>query len=373
MIISGTPGLFSDQICALREKALGKRRKRKSSEAIATWLEDDYLLVGPGKALVIILNSKGCKWGLGSSGGCSMCGYSNETTEDVTVDALIEQTKKALKIFSSKNFRTVKIFNSGSYFDNSEIPIEAQETIFKIISEIENVSEVIIESRPEFVTKQSVSRLVSILGESKQLEIGIGLESSNDFIRINNINKGFLFSDYEKAVKIAVNEQARIKSYVLLKPPFLTENEAINDTYKTIIDAIKAGSRSISINPVNIQNGTFVYQLWKYGVYRSPWFWSVIKVIQDVWETINIEEFDHLVDRILCDPSGTGTFRSVHNCYKCNKKFVRALKEYSVNQSLSSIANLKCTCRNLWEELLVQEQASRDYSIYRLENAEDLL
>jgi radical SAM enzyme (TIGR01210 family) len=257
--------------------------------------------------------------------------------------------------------------------DENEIPVEAQEKIFNMINEFENISEVIIESRPEFVTKKSLNRLTKILEKDKQLEIGIGLESSNDFIRLNNINKGFLFADYVKAVKTAIKEEVRVKSYLLLKPPFLTEQEAIADTYQSVIDAIEAGSRSISINPVNIQKGTFVYDLWQNGLYRSPWFWSVRKVLKDAWETIKAKEINHLVDRILCDPSGTGTYRSIHNCYKCNKQFIKALKEYTVNQKLTSLDTITCSCFDLWQELLQQEQASRDYSLSRFEQAKDYL
>ncbi|NHK30304.1 MAG: TIGR01210 family radical SAM protein [Asgard group archaeon] len=367
------PGIFAEQICNQRKKTLIIRKKRDTSDAIASWLESDYLLKGPGEALVIILNSKGCQWGLGSFGGCSICGYSNETTENITATDLINQTKKVLEIFSKKNFQAIKIFNSGSFLDETEIPVEAQERIFNMINEFENISEIIVESRPEFVTKKSLNRLTKILDENKQLEIGIGLESSNDFIRLNNINKGFLFTDYTKAVNIALKEEVRIRSYLLLKPPFLTEQEAIADTYQSVIDAIEAGSRSISINPVNIQSGTLVYDLWQNGLYRSPWFWSVRKVLKDAWETIRAKGINHLVDRILCDPSGTGTYRGVHNCYKCNNQFIKSLKEYTVNQKLTSLDTITCSCYDLWQELLQQEQASQDYSMSRFEQAKDYL
>lgn len=364
-------GLFTKQICNQRKKSLNVRKKRESSNVIASWIESDYLLNGSGEALVIILNSKGCQWGLGLFGGCSMCGYSNETTEDINATDLVNQTKKAFEIFSKKNFQAIKIFNSGSFLDEEEIPIEAQEKIFKMINDFDNVTEIIIESRPEFVTKKSLNRLTNISEKNKQIEIGVGLESSNDFIRINHINKGFLFSDYLKAVKIALKEQVRVKSYLLLKPPFLTEKEAIKDTHQSIIDAIKAGSKSISINPVNIQTGTLVHDLWRNGLYRSPWFWSVRKVIKDTWKTINANGMNHLVDRILCDPSGTGTYRSVHNCYKCNKQFIKSLKDYSINQNLTSLDSVTCNCYELWQELLQQEQASRDLSLSKTEQAKD--
>ena len=206
-----TKGILAEQICSLRKKSLKRRKTRDTSKAIASWIEDDRLITGPGKALVIILNSQGCNWGLGVEGGCSICGYSNETSAiDISADDLIAQVNNTLPKFSKKEFQSIKIFNSGSFLDTNEIPIEAQTEILGMINEFESVSEVIIESRPEFVSRKTLKILRKALDQSKELEIGIGLETSNDLIRINNINKGFLFEDYKKAVKSALSDNSRV-------------------------------------------------------------------------------------------------------------------------------------------------------------------
>ncbi len=368
-----TKGILTEQICSIKRKSLQKRKTRDADKAIASWIEDDRLINGPGKALVIILNSRGCEWGLGAAGGCSMCGYSNETSAiDISSDDLITQAKSSFQKFSTKEFQSVKIFNSGSFLDTNEIPIDAQIEILNMINNFESVSEVIIESRPEFVIQDTLKKTRKSLEKNKQLEIGIGLESSNDLVRINNINKGFLFEDYKRAVKTALAENTRVKTYLLLKPPFLTEKEAIIDTVQSAIDAIKNGSRSISINPLNIQSGTFVYDLWKNGIYRSPWFWTLKAVLLDIWKQINKQNLAQKVDRILSDPSGAGTHRGIHNCSKCNKEFNKAIKEYSINQDYTILNKIVCPCQNLWFELLKQEQASRDFSLQIIENPQNL-
>ncbi|MHA1220462.1 MAG: archaeosine biosynthesis radical SAM protein RaSEA, partial [Candidatus Heimdallarchaeota archaeon] len=289
-------GIFTEHICTQRKLALRARKAHNKTQAIAAWIEKDHLLTGPGDALVIILNSLGCQWGLGSEGGCSMCGYSNETSKGITETDLIAQVDSSLTKFANKTYTAIKIFNSGSFLDESEIPIKAQDEIIKLINQVPAVLEIIIESRPEFVTTKALSRLTKLLSKEKQLEIGIGLESSNDAIRINNINKGFLFTDYQKAVKIALKHNVRVKTYLLLKPPFMTEKEAIEDTIKSAIAAIKTGSRSLSINPVNIQNGTMVFHLWRKGLYRSPWYWSLQKVILEIWNHLEEEGMTDKVD-----------------------------------------------------------------------------
>ncbi len=368
-----TKGIFAEQICNLREKSLRERKDRNPNKAIATWIEDDRLIKKQGKAFVIILNSKGCKWGLGKDGGCSMCGYSNETSSDITAENLIKQFLKGLEIFEKKEFQSIKIFNSGSFLDEIEIPIEAQNGILSLINDFNEVTEVIIESRPEFVQKSVLKRLKSNLNKDKELEIGIGLESSNDFIRINNINKGFLFNDFVKAVDIAIKEDIRVKTYLLMKPPFLTEKEAIDDIVQSTLVAIKLGSRSISINPVNIQTGTFVYYLWRNDIYHPPWFWSLKEAIQRIWFQINKENLENKVDRIVSDPSSSGLSRSIHNCRKCNRDFARAIQDYSLKQEAFLFDSITCSCYDLWKELIVQEEASRDFSLMKVEKAEQLL
>ncbi|MHA1630019.1 MAG: archaeosine biosynthesis radical SAM protein RaSEA [Candidatus Heimdallarchaeota archaeon] len=362
-------GMFSPQIYQIRKTALISRKAFAADKFIASWIEKDRLLTGIGNALVVILNSPGCQWGLGSEGGCSMCGYSNETSEGITAENLVAQFTQALHANAGKKFQSVKIFNSGSFLDEKEIPRTAQEVIFRHISEIPSVQEIVIESRPEFVIASALKRLTTILQPEQILEVGIGLESSSDQIRIHNINKGFLFVDFQKAVAIALAQKVRVKTYLLLKPPFLTEKEAITDAIQSAIDAIKAGSRSISINPVNIQTGTLVSALWKAGLYRSPWFWSLKTVIQTLWKRIAEENLTASVDRIVSDPSGAGTQKGIHNCRLCNRTASKLVKEYSLQQDPAILNELHCSCHSLWKELLEQEEATRDFSLHFFERS----
>jgi hypothetical protein len=362
-------GFFHEQICSLREKSLRKRDIRNPNKAISAWIEEDHLLSGPGKALVIILNSRGCSWAKAGEGGCSMCGYSNETSDEITAANLIAQVENALPHFIDKQFQAVKLFNSGSFLDLQEVPLKSQTAIIEKLSHIPQVEEIIIESRPEYVHQNSLETLLHSLDESVELEIGIGLESSSDTIRIDIINKGFTYKDFLAAVKVARKQAVRVKSYLLLKPPFLTEQEAIKDTINSAIASIKAGAQSISINPLNVQYGTFVHELWKDNLYRPPWFWTVKATIQGLWERIAQDGLSSKVDRILCDPSGSGKNKGVHNaCRKCNKQFPKILKRYSVLQDPAILDQITCSCSELWEEIVSLEACSRDFSLRKMEH-----
>jgi len=361
-------GIFAEYLCKIRNKSLARRKERAKDKAIAAWIEDDRLITQQGKALVIILNSNGCAWAQSDSGGCSMCGYSNETSENISAKDLIKQVDDVLIKFTAKKFQSVKLFNSGSFLDEKEIPKDAQIAIMKLLAKIPEVTEIIVETRPEYVTQEKLKQLKSILGKNMELELGIGLETSNDFVRINNINKGFTRKDFEKATKIALKNNVRVKSYLLFKPPFLTEKEAINDVIQSVIDSIKTGARSVSINPMNIQSGTLVYRLWQTDLYRSPWFWSLKKVIQKIWERIEKEKLQDNVDRIVSDPSGAGSIKGIHNCRKCNKYFIKAIKNFSLKQDPSALNQITCECKETWEELLLIEEATRDSSLKKVES-----
>lgn len=366
-------GLLTEQICEIRKKSLSLRKMRTPNQAIASWIEDDRLLTGKGKSLVIIMNSSGCSWALGAAGGCSMCGYSNDTSLQITGEDLITQVKDSLTKFGDKDFQAIKLFNSGSFLDSNEIPQLAQKEILELIARRENIAEVIVESRPEFVKKEKILELKKFLGEEITLEIGIGLESSNDKIRIDYINKGFLIEDFKKAVKIINENGAQVKSYLLFKPPFITEKAAIEDTIQSIIDSIKIGAQSISINPLNIQNGTLVYNLWKDNLYRPPWFWSLQEVLQNTWQRIEDEGLRDSFNRIVSDPSGAGSRRGIHNCRNCNRQFIKTLKKYTLNQDPTVFYSTKCECHATWEEFLDYEELSQDQSLHLVENARNIL
>ena len=365
-------GIFGEQICSLRAKSLKRRKKLIPNKAIASWIEEDRLIQEIGKSLVIIMNSSGCSWSLGEGGGCSMCGYSNDTSEKISTEDFIEQIEKVLENNKEKDFKGVKLFNSGSFLDENEIPIEAQNRIISMLSELP-ITEIVIETRPEFVTAKVLKRITSQMKDNQKLELGIGLESSSDFVRINYINKGFLFEDFKKSVQIAIENNVRVKSYLLFKPILLTEKEAIDDIIQSVIDSIKAGARSISINPLNIQNGTLAFELWDNKLYRSPWFWSLEKALKEISERIEKEGLKDKYDRIVSDPSGAGSRRGIHNCKKCDKIFIKAIKKFTLTQKLDVFNIPKCSCYSTWEEFLEYEEGSADQSLSLLEKAQNYL
>ena len=241
-----------------------------------------------------------------------------------------------MKKYSDQEY--FKFYTSGSFFDPNEIGIMAQEKILEIAGK--NAEKILVESRPEFVSQESLDRAFKYV---KKLEIAIGLETANDDIRCKSINKGFKFADFERAAKLARKNGASIRTYLILKPPYISEGDAINDA----LESIKiAGPLSdvISVNPMNIQNYTVVEGLWKKNLYRPPWLWSLVSILEKANELTNV--------RVISAPSGGGSRRGVHNCRKCDKEILPLLDEFSLNQNPGVFNGLKCQCREKWLDYL---------------------
>jgi len=326
----------------LRKKGLERYRGRRDAVA---WRERDYL-GGPVEAGAIVLPTKGCSWG--EKGGCTMCGYIYDSARGgLGEKEIVAQFGKALEGLLKKGGKRIeylKVFNSGSFFDASEIPEGALVEIIKLINGV-GVRRLQVESRPEFVEGESIEKISKVL--EPELEVGIGLETANDRVREECINKGFTLADFEDAVRVLHRLDVHVKAYLLIKPPFLGEREAIEDAVRSGREVAKMGVSRISYNPVNVQKGTLVEFLWKRNSYRPPWLWSVVEVLGRVKDGVDATVLSH--------PSGGGKPRGAHNCRGCDREVLDAILEFSRTQERGRLDGLDCDCKKEWESVLEVE------------------
>jgi len=306
---------------------------RDPTKPVRYWSEKDVLDNKIVDAYVIIFRTRGCSWALKS--GCSMCGYFNDSMwENISDNDLLKQLDAALQGYNGEKF--VKIFTSGSFLDDKEIPQNIQK---KILGKLfETADKVSVESRPEYVTDKKLSEIKKIAG-TKIFEVGIGLETANDFVREHSINKGFSFNDYKKAAEALKKHKFKCKTYVLIKPPFLTEKESIEDCIKTV-ESIKQYADTISFNPTNVQRNTVVEYLWKRRQFRPAWLWSIIEILKQSKQITDA--------RVKCDIAGGGNIRGAHNCKACNRKILDAIADFSLSQDAKAFNNLNCECKQNW-------------------------
>ncbi len=297
----------------------------------AVWKEDDMIGTDKVKAMVAILRTKGCWWALQE--GCTMCGYNVESDQGITTEDLKVQLASVKGKYSGEPM--VKIYTSGSFLDEREIPAEIRQEILEAFPQAKKI---IFETRPEFVTDEALEEL-----PKERLLVALGLESADDDVLRRSIRKGFTVADYTKAAETLRRHSIPVRTYLLLKPPFMTEANAIRDTTASITFARKY-SESISVNPVNVQSGTVIEEMWRRGDYRSPWIWSLVEVLKAGWRQEG--------PRLFSSPSGAGTLRGVHNCDKCDRKVLDAVQRFSFEQDPKYLEGLECDCKDEWKMLL---------------------
>ncbi|MGB2825684.1 MAG: archaeosine biosynthesis radical SAM protein RaSEA [Thermoplasmata archaeon] len=309
-----------------------RRRRRSPREPVSVWKEKENLGGEVVDAGVVILRTSGCAHSRG--GGCTMCGYNQESSEGISSEDVIAQFRSASKSLNGTQF--LKVYTSGSFLDQREMPLDAQREILSWCRD--GGRGLLFESRTEFITDDGLGAALQVHDD---IEVAIGLESANDRVLKFAINKDMTVADYDRAASAVKSAGARLRSYVLLKPPYLTEAEAIEDAISTAKHAALM-SDTISINPVNVQRGTIVERLWKSWSYRSPWLWSVIEVLNACTE---------LDRKVVCDPTGGGRERGAHNCGGCDEEALSAIREFSLTQSRNKIQVSECECHGLWETI----------------------
>jgi radical SAM enzyme (TIGR01210 family) len=255
----------------------------------SAWTGMDLLNGDIVPSLTVVLTTKGCSWA--RRDGCTMCGYNIDSNPYTQASDIQKQFNQVIARYG-KAFKIVKLFTSGSFFDQDEVPIDVRDAI---LSELSGMPKVIVESRPEFVTPEICE---DVARKNEHIEVAIGLETSSDGVRNNCINKGFSFRDFVRASETASGHGFTVKAYLLLKPPFLTEREAMEDALQSVRDAAPHAD-TISLNLCNVQKGTLVEALWKKGLYRPPWLWTAVEVLKRTQETATV----------ICDPVGGGKRR----------------------------------------------------------------
>jgi radical SAM enzyme (TIGR01210 family) len=342
---------YKEFLKKLREKHLKKRKPKDKNKPIAVWIQDDiYRDFSIGKSLTIILRTEGCYYA--KEGGCLMCSYLMDSSpEKITAENIINQFNYAIekykeKINNLKDF-SVKIFTSGSFLDDREVPKEARDYIFKKLSEFDNLKEVAIESRPEFIDEDKLNEIRKYLDVN--VEIGVGIESFNEEIREKAINKGITNEQIIRVIELAKNYNVGIKAYLLIKPLFITEKEAIEDAIYSANKCIELGCSRISFCPATVHKGSVMEFLFNKNQYRPPFLWSVIEILREVKKS-NPKAL------IMCDTSGVGSERGAHNLYncKCNKLIKEKLERFTLMQDID-ILNVECECKKIWEAYIEVE------------------
>lgn len=331
----------------IRDRSIENSKIKDIDRLSTSWYQDDLLYSGKGKTIFLILPTPGCSWALGPSGGCTMCSYISDCyLKPIENEKIIELFEREFnkhdfkEDYKNGNKIAIKLFASGSFLNPEEVPIKARNYVLEKLANCEEISEIVVESRPEYVNKEVLDEIFSIIGD-KLFEISIGLETSNEETRLNKINKGFNNKSFEKAINIIKESKDKYniksKGYIFVKPILLSEKEAIDEAIETATYCENLGVDRVSCCPATIHRGTLIERLWRRGSYQPPWIWSVIEVINTIRQNVKIPA--------LMDTSGFGSRRGPYNCKKCNKELKYKIIDSNFDQSQ---IEHECDCKKEW-------------------------
>ena len=340
MLGDGSKSVKVHHLVKAPENTTDSVRKRESwdaTEPATVYKTPEVLPDGtPCTAATVIFRTRGCVWWWKS--GCTFCGYFNDVRDDVTADDLFaqwEEAKRRLDDFEGCSM--VKVYTSGTFFEDRENPPEWQEAILRETHE--RGLHLVIEAQAQLCTQE---KLAWVAERHPGCTVAVGLEAYDDAVLRFHVNKGFSTKQWHRSVDMLRDNGLRVKTYLLFKPPFMSEGDALELTCRWI-SQVAPLSDDVSVNPMNIQKRTIVERLFRNREYRPPWLWSLVEMMERVHDDISEAQ-----TRIIVHPTAAGRIRGAHNCGACDAEVVAAIERYSVSGDSREFADLDCDCKRVW-------------------------
>ena len=108
----------------------------------------------------------------------------------------------------------------------------------------------------------------------------------NNILQLRNIKKYFPVgrrflkaNQWLKAVDTLRANELEVMTYLLFKPPFMSEGDSLKHCIEWIRE-VGTLSDEVSVNPMNIKRGTIVERLYRHREYRPPRLWALVEMIR---------------------------------------------------------------------------------------------
>jgi len=253
---------------------------------------------------------------------CLMCDlWKNTTDKPVAAGAIPAQIEWALN--KMPGIKHIKLYNSGSFFDKRAIP---EKDYGKIASLLEGLETVIVECHPKLVNENCL-KFRDML--KPDLHIALGLETIHPEVLLK-LNKQMTIEDFSKSVRFLTSNGIMTRAFILLRPPFMTEEEGIEWAEKSIEFAFGSGVECCTVIPVRGGNGAMEI-LQKSGDFSPP----------DIQSLETVLEYGIRLNagRVFADTWDLGLFSK---CKKCTDERTMRLTEMNLSQTI--LPKVKCEC-----------------------------
>jgi archaeosine synthase beta-subunit len=297
----------------------------------------DTIRLPSGQALgrkKIILMTGGC-----SVPTCTMCPFTNENNYGYEREGhdLLRQVRDALlRTDDEPEYEVLSLYNDGSFFAPQEIPDDLQLEIAHLVANA-SVTRLVVESLPQFITTTRLRPFVEILGDVK-LEIGIGFQSANEVVREVLVNTRVSQRAFEEALDVMLELNVEPKIYLMIKPPFMTDEEALADVLDSVSYLKERGIDGVTVCPTRVSKNTVAWELYRTGQYAPPNLWTVLEAVRLANQQIAV--------RVACINLRGTEFESIfpESCPRCADAIVDALLDFSETGNAATLG-IDCDCR----------------------------
>jgi len=253
---------------------------------------------------------------------CVYCDLWRQTLDEPTpAGAIPRQIDIALERLPPAS--VVKLYNSGNFFDAAAIPPLDWPAIADRVRIFERV---VIENHP-LLTDDRVLRFQEQL--DTRLEVALGLETVHPEV-LRRMNKRMTLDDFARAARILVKHDISVRAFVLLRPPFLSEDEGIEWALKSIDFAFDSGATCVSVISTRPGNGA-MDRLQAEGWFAPPKLSSMEQVLAAGIESGR--------GRVFADTWDIARFSA---CSRCAAARVERLRQMNLSQTI--LPPVVCDC-----------------------------
>ncbi len=245
---------------------------------------------------VVFLTNRECPF------RCLMCDLWKNTTDVPVLPGQIPgQIRWALDRLPSADY--IKLYNSGNFFDNQAIPPRDDAEIAELVSRFRGV---IVESHPRLIGDRCYEFHDRV---QNRLQVAMGLETVHPEI-LRRLNKRMTLDDFASAATRLVNRGIAVRAFILVKPPFMNEDEGVTWAKRSLDFAFDVGVECCALIPTRAGNGA-MDELSRQGMFEPPTLKSVEnvqdygirigrgRVFADLWDIGNLcRDTDRSTERI---------------------------------------------------------------------------
>ena len=282
-----------------------------------------------GNVATLFLTNRECPF------HCVMCDlWKNTLTSTVPDSAIPTQVLYALQKLdidpmAPMSVPDIKLYNSGNFFDTRAIPKDQRTELGQIVSRFRTV---VVENHPAFCDDQCAEFNNLLDG---QLEVAIGLETIHPDI-LPWLNKQMTIESFREAVERLTSSGIRVRTFILLRPPGLTEAEGIHWAVRSIEFAFDCGVECCSIVPVRSGNGA-LDQLQETGKFATTTINSMEEVLERGLELKRGRVFIDLWD-----------VEQFYRCKSCSEQRAARIHQMNTTQTVTNpvVCQINCAGRS---------------------------